>query len=66
MRDPAFTPQFLDGLWLRTFPDAEVTRLEDAGHFVQEDAHERVVPELLRFLAQLPDRTAVDQSTRER
>jgi cis-3-alkyl-4-acyloxetan-2-one decarboxylase len=62
MRDPAFTPQMLDNLWLRTFPNAEVTRLEDAGHFLQEDAHERIVPELLRFLAQHADRTAVDQS----
>jgi cis-3-alkyl-4-acyloxetan-2-one decarboxylase len=63
MRDPAFTPQMLDDLWLRTFPTAEVARLKDAGHFLQEDAHERIVPELLRFLAQPPDRTAVDQST---
>jgi pimeloyl-ACP methyl ester carboxylesterase len=27
-----------------------VTRLDDAGHYLQEDAHERIVPELLRFL----------------
>jgi pimeloyl-ACP methyl ester carboxylesterase len=53
-------------LWLRTFPNAEVTRLEDAVHFLQEDAHERIVPELLRFLAQHADRNAVDQSTLER
>ncbi len=50
MRDPAFTPEMLENLWLRTFPNAEVTRLDDAGHFLQEDAHERIVPELLRFL----------------
>jgi cis-3-alkyl-4-acyloxetan-2-one decarboxylase len=62
MRDPAFTPQFLDELWLRTFPDAEVTRLEDAGHFAQEDAHERVVPELVRFLAKSGDQTEVERS----
>jgi pimeloyl-ACP methyl ester carboxylesterase len=60
MQDPSFTPQFLDDLWLRTLPDAQVTRLEDAGHFPQEDAHERIVPELLRFLAQPPDRSAAD------
>jgi haloalkane dehalogenase len=53
MRDPAFTPAMLEALWLRTFPDAEVTRLEDAGHYLQEDAHERIVPELLRFLDSL-------------
>jgi pimeloyl-ACP methyl ester carboxylesterase len=33
-----------------TFPDAVVTRLPDAGHFVQEDAYERVVPALLDHL----------------
>jgi cis-3-alkyl-4-acyloxetan-2-one decarboxylase len=48
-----------DDLWLRTLPSAEVM---DAGHVLQEHAHERIVPELLRFLAQPPDRTAVDQS----
>jgi haloalkane dehalogenase len=50
MKDIAFTPNYLDGLWLKTFPDAGVTRIEDAGHYIQEDAHERIVPELLRFL----------------
>jgi pimeloyl-ACP methyl ester carboxylesterase len=51
MKDRAFTPYYLDELWLATFPDADVTRIEDAGHYIQEDAHERVVPELLDFLA---------------
>jgi pimeloyl-ACP methyl ester carboxylesterase len=51
MRDPAFTARWLEELWLRTFPEARVLRLEDAGHYLQEDAHERIVPELLRFLA---------------
>ena len=53
MRDRVLLPTYLDSLWLDTFPDAEVTRVEDAGHFVQEDAHERVVPELSRFIGQL-------------
>ena len=51
MKDPAFTPEVLEGLWLRTFPEADVTRIEDAGHYLQEDAHERIVPALLEFLA---------------
>jgi pimeloyl-ACP methyl ester carboxylesterase len=29
---------------------AEVVRLEDAGHYLQEDAHERIVPALVEFL----------------
>jgi haloalkane dehalogenase len=51
MRDPAFTPAMLDQLWRKTLPQAPVTQLEDAGHYLQEDAHERIVPELLSFLA---------------
>jgi pimeloyl-ACP methyl ester carboxylesterase len=54
MKDPAFTPQVLEQLWLKTFPDAKVTRLEDAGHYLQEDAHEAIVPKLLDFLGRLP------------
>jgi pimeloyl-ACP methyl ester carboxylesterase len=50
MKDAAFTPAVLDELWLGTFPDAVVTRVPDAGHFVQEDAHEQVVPALLDHL----------------
>jgi haloalkane dehalogenase len=52
MRDPAFTPQMLDQLWRKTLPQAPVTQLEDAGHYLQEDAHERIVPELLSFLGE--------------
>jgi pimeloyl-ACP methyl ester carboxylesterase len=50
MRDIAFTPEVLERAWLQTFPDAEVTRLDDAGHYLQEDAHERIVPLLLQHL----------------
>jgi pimeloyl-ACP methyl ester carboxylesterase len=51
MKDIAFTPSVLDQLWLKTFPAATVLRLEDAGHYLQEDAHERIVPALLDFLS---------------
>lgn len=50
MKDVAFTPAMLDRLWLETFPKAEVTRIGDAGHYLQEDAHEVIVPELVEFL----------------
>jgi len=50
MKDVAFLPSYLDTLWLDTFPDAGVTRLEDAGHYLQEDAYERIVPELVSFV----------------
>ncbi|MDQ3933121.1 MAG: hypothetical protein M3340_00645 [Actinomycetota bacterium] len=48
-----FRSKPVDTLWLDTFPDAEVTKLEDAGHYLQEDAHERIVPELVRFVTRL-------------
>jgi haloalkane dehalogenase len=50
MRDVLFSDAVLD-LWRQTFPDAPVTRIDDAGHFVQEDAHARVIPDLLELLA---------------
>lgn len=50
MKDIAFTPEVLDDLWLDTFPEADVMRLADAGHYLQEDAHERIVPALVEFL----------------
>jgi len=53
MKDPAFLPAYLDTLWLDTFPDARVTKIDDAGHYIQEDAHERVVPELVSFVSGL-------------
>jgi haloalkane dehalogenase len=50
MKDIAFVPSFLDDLWLADFPEAQVLRLPDAGHYLQEDAHEKIVPALLDFL----------------
>ena len=50
MKDIAFTPDIVDQLWLETFPHAEVERIPDAGHYLQEDAHERIVPALIDFL----------------
>ena len=50
MKDIAFTPQMLERDWQKTFPDARVTRIDDAGHYLQEDAHERIVPDLLAFV----------------
>lgn len=50
MKDIAFTPEMLDERWLDTFPDAEVTRIPDAGHYLQEDAHEVIVPALVDFV----------------
>jgi pimeloyl-ACP methyl ester carboxylesterase len=53
MKDIAFLPIYLDTLWRDTFPDATVTKLDDAGHYLQEDAHERIVPELVEFVGGL-------------
>jgi pimeloyl-ACP methyl ester carboxylesterase len=49
MRDWCFTPYCLERL-LESLPHADVHRLEDAGHYVIEDAHERIVPVVRDFL----------------
>lgn len=49
-KDFVFTvDDFLAG-WRKRFPHAEVHVLEDAGHYVVEDAHERIVPLMKEFL----------------
>lgn len=50
MKDIAFTPEVLDLTWRSTFPNAPVMTIDDAGHYLQEDAHERIVPRLLELL----------------
>ncbi len=50
MQDVAFGPEMLENMWLQAFPLADVTRIEAAGHYIQEDAYERVIPELLSFI----------------
>lgn len=49
MKDFCFTEQFLVE-WIRQFPNAAVHRLHDAGHYVVEDAHERILPLVQKFL----------------
>lgn len=49
MRDWCFTPACLERL-LISFPDAEVHRLADAGHYVVQDALEQIVPLVDKFL----------------
>jgi haloalkane dehalogenase len=53
MRDWCFKPVFLDEFVTR-FPQAEVLRLPEAGHYVFEDAHEEIVPRLREFLKAHP------------
>lgn len=50
MKDPVFDATVLDHL-LSLLPAAEVHRFADAGHYVLEDAAERIVPLASRFLA---------------
>lgn len=48
-RDFVFDDHFLEE-WRRRVPHAEIHRFDDAGHYVLEDAHERIVPLVQRFL----------------
>ena len=43
-----FRREFLDR-FREFFPAAEVHRLADAGHYVVEDAHERIAPLIAEF-----------------
>jgi len=53
MRDWCFTSEFLER-FLTFFPHAEVHRIADAGHYVVEDAHERIVPIIREFMEKHP------------
>jgi len=52
-KDFVFDDHFLDE-WKRIYPKAEVEYYRDAGHYVLEDASERIVPRVERFLAANP------------
>jgi haloalkane dehalogenase len=62
MRDWCFTPHFLER-FLEFFPAAEAKRVEDAGHWVLEDAREQVVRSIKEFLVAHP--VAADDLTRQ-
>jgi haloalkane dehalogenase len=49
MRDWCFRAECLERLCTH-WPHAQVHRIEDAGHYVVEDAHERIVPLVEEFL----------------
>ncbi|QGJ68461.1 AMP-dependent synthetase/ligase in alkane synthesis cluster [Planctomycetales bacterium 10988] len=49
MQDWCFSPHFLKRFKTEFFPDAEVHRFEQAGHYIVEDAHEEIVPLMESF-----------------
>ncbi len=50
MRDVSFSESVLEQ-WTGLLPHATVTRIEDAGHCLQEDAPERIIPTLADFVS---------------
>jgi haloalkane dehalogenase len=50
-QDFCFNQNYL-AVWQRYFPRAAVQRFADAGHYVLEDAHDRIVPAVQGFLAE--------------
>ena len=53
MQDPVLTPPVL-GLWKHIYPHAITHEIEDASHFLQEDAPERIVSYIQKFLVKTP------------
>ncbi len=49
-QDFCFTTSVLDA-WQQFFPNATVHRFADAGHYVLEEAHERILPLIRQFIA---------------
>ncbi|MFT4577542.1 MAG: pimeloyl-ACP methyl ester carboxylesterase [Nitrospinales bacterium] len=52
-KDFVFNDHFLKR-WQGIFPEAEVHHVQDAGHYVVEDAHERIIPWMQEFLQKNP------------
>ena len=52
--DNLFSPDFAPDVWKQIYPHAELTLVDRAGHFIQEDAPEDVVRILLDFLIRHP------------
>ena len=52
LRDFVFDRHFLEE-WQRRFPNADVMRFDDAGHYILEDAQEEVVGRVRGFLGDL-------------
>lgn len=50
-RDPVFTIDGWFNEWRRRFPQAQAVSFEDAGHYVLEDAPERILPLVAGFFA---------------
>ena len=53
MKDWCFTPAFKSG-WQQRFPEAGVSELEGAGHYVNEDAPEEVIHAIRRVRSAVP------------
>jgi len=45
--------------WIERFPHAVIHRYADAGHYVVEDAHERILPRLREFLENATDASII-------
>ena len=52
-QDFVFNDHFLNR-WKEIFPQAEVHQIEDAGHYVVEDAHEHILPLMKEFFCKNP------------
>jgi haloalkane dehalogenase len=53
MRDPVLPPSVLR-IWQRIYPQATAYEIDDASHFLQEDAPERIVTWIEEFLEANP------------
>lgn len=53
MQDAIFPPKVIE-MWKKIYPNIDVHPIENAGHFLQEDAPEEIIQTIKRFIAENP------------
>ena len=54
MKDPAFGSPAVLERWRRDFPEAHVTKIENANHYIQEDAPKDIADAIRRVASEVP------------
>ncbi|MHA1229562.1 MAG: alpha/beta fold hydrolase [Candidatus Helarchaeota archaeon] len=51
MKDIIFPPKIIE-IWQKIYPDIKVFKIQNAGHYLQEDAPEQIIPIIKKFVTE--------------